>query len=176
MVFDAPATGHGLAFFKVPRMTMEMVKMGPLHTKAFRMWNLLTDPERTSFNIVTLPEEMPVNESIELDAAAKEIGLPPGKVLVNGVYPPLFSENGFSGELDRLSSAARPVDGVAGEISRFALEAARVERGRARMHRELIERLAKALPAREMLELPFLFEAEIGPLELETLAERLTEL
>src|SRR5256885_15481400 len=39
ILFDAPATGHGLAFFKVPKMTMNMVKMGPLHTKAFRMWN-----------------------------------------------------------------------------------------------------------------------------------------
>src|SRR5256885_17027929 len=62
VVFDAPATGHGLAFFKVPAMLMRMIRVGPLHTKARKMLELLTDPERTAFNIVTLPEEMPVNE------------------------------------------------------------------------------------------------------------------
>jgi anion-transporting ArsA/GET3 family ATPase len=171
VIFDAPATGHGLAFFKVPKTTMNMVKMGPLHTKAFRMWNLLTDPERTAFNIVTLPEEMPVNESIDLDAAAQELGLPPGKLIVNGVYPELFEAD----DLDKIQSQAKPEEGLAGEIASFALGSALTERNRARLHREMIDKLEEALPSRERLEVPYVFRPRLGPEGIEQLADSLSD-
>jgi anion-transporting ArsA/GET3 family ATPase len=79
MIFDAPATGHGLALFRVPKTAMSMTQRGPLHSKAERMWRLLTDPARTALNIVTLPEDMPVSEAIDLHEAAAKLGLPAGR-------------------------------------------------------------------------------------------------
>lgn len=170
IVFDAPATGHGLAFFMVPQTTMTMVRMGPVHRKAEKMWELLTDPARTAFNIVTMPEEMPVNEAIDLHKAAEEIGLPAGKLVVNAVYPGLFDRDGE--DLHRMRQQARPVDGLAGRIARAALESALSTAARRAMHEEMIGRLAAEAP-RERVLLPFLFRPRIGPEEIETLADRL---
>ena len=109
MVLDAPATGHALALFNVPKTAMSMTRMSPLHAKAERMWRLLADPARTALNIVTLPEEMPVNEAIELHEAAEKMGLPRGKVVVNGVYPDFFpNEHDY---LRRLREQAAPPEG-----------------------------------------------------------------
>lgn len=171
LVFDAPATGHGLAFFKVPRMTMDMVKVGPLYRKSEAMWELLTDARRTAFNVVTLAEEMPVNESIELHAAAMEMGLPEGKVIVNAVYPPMFDAEDEK-MLRELDDSAEPKDTLQGRIARAALDAALVARGRQRLHEDQIGRLAKELPV-PRIELPFLFEPRLGTSEVVDLAKRL---
>ena len=173
LVFDAPATGHGLAFFKVPKMTMEMVKMGPLHRKAGAMWELLTDPDRTSFHVVTLAEEMPVNESVDLHAAATALGLPEGMVFVNAVYPPLFDDEDEK-LLQQLDADAAAKDSLQGTIARAALHAALTARGRQRLHDEQIRRLGDALPL-PRVELPFVFRPRIGPEEIVTLAKELEE-
>lgn len=170
IVFDAPATGHGLAFFKVPQTTMTMVRMGPLHWKAEKMWKLLTDPARTAFNIVTMPEEMPVNEAIDLHKAAAEIGLPGGKLVVNAVYPDLFE--GDDEDLRRLREQVEAVDGLSGAIALAALDCALSTAARRAMHEEMVAKLAAEVP-RERVMLPFLFRPRIGPEEIETLADGL---
>lgn len=170
MVLDAPATGHGLAFFNVPRMAMSMARMGPLHAKAERMWRLLADPVRTAFNIVTGPEEMSVNEAIELHTAADEMGLPRGKIIVNGVYPDLFRGEGDG--LRRLQGQSRPSEGLPGRIVRAALECAVSSSARHEAHEDMIAKLAGALP-QERIVLPFLFRSRIGLEEIEALADHL---
>lgn len=171
IVFDAPATGHGMAFFKVPKMTMAMVKLGPLHRKAEAMWELLSDPAKTSFNIVTLAEEMPINETIDLHAASKQLGLPQGTVFVNAVYPPLFDEEDEK-ILHQLDEDAEPKDTLQGMIARAALDAALTARGRQRLHEDQIERLADAL-ALPRIEMPFVFRPRLGPEEIVGLAKEL---
>jgi anion-transporting ArsA/GET3 family ATPase len=173
MVFDAPATGHGLAFFKVPLTAMSMARMGPLHAKAERMWRLLADPVRTAFNIVTLPEEMSVNESIDLHASATKLGLPRGKLVVNAVYPDAFGDR--APELQRLHEQARPSEGPAGRIARAALDRARSSVARYEAHQAMIGTLAAALP-QERVVLPFLFRPRIGVEEIEALATSLDSL
>jgi anion-transporting ArsA/GET3 family ATPase len=170
MIFDAPATGHGLAFFKVPRMAMSMARVGPLHAMAERMWRLLADPERTAFNIVAWPEEMSVNESIELHAAAEELGLPRGKVIVNGVHPDVFS--GEIDELRRLRTQSRVPDNTRSRIARAALEAAVSSAARREADEAMIRKLAGALPQERCL-LPFVSAPSIGVGEIEMLADRL---
>jgi anion-transporting ArsA/GET3 family ATPase len=170
MIFDAPATGHGLAFVKVPRMAMSMARVGPLHAMAERMWRLLADPARTAFNIVAWPEEMSVNESIELHAAAEELGLPRGKVIVNGVHPDVFS--GEIDELRRLRRESRDADDARSRIARAALEAAVSSAARREADEAMVSKLAGALP-QELLLLPFLSAPSIGVEEIEALADRL---
>lgn len=174
IVMDAPATGHGLAFFKVPKMTMKMVKAGPLFRKAERMWELIADPARTAFNIVTLPEEMPVNESIDLHAAAAEVGLPEGGLFVNGLYPPLF-DRAESDLLDDVRAKAKPEEGIPGVIASSALDAALVYRGRRALHEEMSAKLDKELPLKRF-DLPFLFRPRVGTEEVEMLADRLGDI
>lgn len=93
LVVDAPATGHGISFLRVPTIILNVLKFGPVRMQTFEVQKMLMDPTRTMINIVTLPEEMPVNEAIYLHKVAREnLQIPTGFTFVNGVFPPLFDE------------------------------------------------------------------------------------
>ncbi|HEY6004931.1 MAG TPA: ArsA-related P-loop ATPase, partial [Anaeromyxobacter sp.] len=62
VLVDAPATGHAVQLLRVPSALVDTVPGGPLRQDADWMEAMLVDPARTSVAIVTLPEEMPVNE------------------------------------------------------------------------------------------------------------------
>lgn len=66
VIVDAPATGHGLTFLATTRSMMDMTRVGPFYELAANIHALLGDAERTSLALVALPEELPVNESLEL--------------------------------------------------------------------------------------------------------------
>ncbi len=173
MIFDAPATGHGLALFEMPKTAMSMTRRGPLHSKAERMWRLLADPARTALNIVTLPEDMSVSEAIDLHEASAKLGLPRGKVVVNGVYPDFFP--GEHEHLRRLRDQAAPPEGPAARVARAALDRAVYSVVRRESHEQMIDTLARTLP-HERIVLPWLFRPRIGPEDLETLADGLEAL
>jgi len=173
MVLDAPATGHALALFKVPKTAMSMAQMSPLHSKAERMWRLLADPFVAALNIVTLPEEMPVNEAIDLHAAATDLGLPRGKLVVNGVYPDLFPSE--HDEVRRLREQAPPPQTLPARVAHAALDRAVASVMRRGTQQEMIGTLTTALP-HEAVMLPFLFSPTIGLSEIERLADALDRL
>ena len=173
MVFDAPATGHGLALFKVIRAAMTMTRRGLLHAKLDRIWQLLVDARRTALNIVALPEEMSVSESIDLHKAAEEMGVPRGAVIVNGVAPDILAGSGSSGaDLRRIREASMPSSGMDGLVALAVLDGALVSVARRAAHDEMIAKLAQALPQPRLI-LPFVFAPGIGPAELELLANHL---
>jgi len=114
VVVDAPATGHAVQLFRVPAVLMDTVPAGPLRRDAEWMRDLLLDPAQTALSIVTLPEEMPVNESIELDAQVREVlGIPRGVLFVNALPEVRFSPEererlaGLEAEPPPLGPAAR---------------------------------------------------------------------
>jgi len=114
VVVDAPATGHAVQLFRVPAVLMDTVPAGPLRRDAEWMRDLLLDPAKTALSIVTLPEEMPVNESIELDAQVREVlGIPRGVLFVNALpeirFPPAERERlaSLEAEPPPLGPAAR---------------------------------------------------------------------
>ena len=88
IIVDAPATGHGVAFLRVPFAAVDVLNVGWVKKQADRVIDLLTDPARTALNIVTLPEEMPVNETIEMCQSVRELlNIPIGRIIINSVYP-----------------------------------------------------------------------------------------
>jgi anion-transporting ArsA/GET3 family ATPase len=92
IVVDAAATGHVIAQLDAPRAIQELVHVGPVRTQTDWMVELLSDESLTALNVVTAPEEMPVNETIELVARAREeLEVPLGAVIVNRVLPELFT-------------------------------------------------------------------------------------
>ncbi|HYP75966.1 MAG TPA: ArsA family ATPase [Polyangiaceae bacterium] len=103
VLFDAPATGHGLDMLRVPKVIVELAPPGVLRSDAERAWEMFRDPARSGVVVVTLPEEMPTNESLELCAALKdELTLPICEIVVNSLLPPLFSSTEASA-LERLT-------------------------------------------------------------------------
>jgi anion-transporting ArsA/GET3 family ATPase len=92
IVVDAAATGHVISQLDAPEAIQELVAVGPIRNQTGWMTELLSDPALTALNVVTSPEEMPVNETIELVARAREeLNVPLGVVIVNRVLPELFT-------------------------------------------------------------------------------------
>ncbi|MFO7590098.1 MAG: ArsA family ATPase [Acidimicrobiia bacterium] len=88
VVVDAAATGHVVAQLDSPRAIRELVQVGPVRTQTEWMTELLADPSITALNVVTTPEEMPINETIELVATVRaELEVPLGAIVVNRVLP-----------------------------------------------------------------------------------------
>jgi anion-transporting ArsA/GET3 family ATPase len=167
VILDAPATGHGLDMLRVPKIILELVPPGLLRRDAERAWAMLQDPAMCAVVLVTLPEEMPTTETIELARALREeLGLPIGKVVVNGVLPPLFSK------AERAALLAAPqAEGDAG--AEVALAAARSRATREQAQAESLHRLAEELPISPSF-LPQLFEDAAQPHAIRELAKRMT--
>jgi anion-transporting ArsA/GET3 family ATPase len=87
IVLDAPATGHALSMLSTPQVVLDVVRMGPLRRVAEAVRALLVDPRRTQCILVTLAEELPVCETLELAAALRRIAVAVGPVLVNRREP-----------------------------------------------------------------------------------------
>jgi anion-transporting ArsA/GET3 family ATPase len=171
VIVDAPATGHGLAFLKVPLAASEAVPVGPVGSNARRILRLLRDPERTALGIVAIPEEMAVVEAAELNRLAiDEVGVTPRVLFLNQCHERRFTAGQ---EAAVLRLAAGPSDGplAPGVTLAGALAAARRHIRRRKLTRFYETRLRRAIPA-PLVALPYLHE-EIGPQSIRSLADRL---
>lgn len=92
IIIDAPATGHAITFFSVPQVIVDTVPPGAMSEDATWMRDLLVDPKTTGVVLVSLPEELPVNETIELHAAlASRVKMQSALVVLNGFIAPRFT-------------------------------------------------------------------------------------
>ncbi|HUW02453.1 MAG TPA: ArsA family ATPase, partial [Acidimicrobiales bacterium] len=66
VVVDASATGHIVGQLAAPQAINELVQVGMVRDQTGWMLDILGDPDVTGAVIVAAPEEMPVNETIEL--------------------------------------------------------------------------------------------------------------
>ncbi len=93
IIIDAPATGHAISMLRTPSAIEKVVPAGVMRDHARSMREMLTDPAKTRLHIVTLPEEMPVNEARELEAAATNIlGMAIGTTFITQHVPPVPKE------------------------------------------------------------------------------------
>ncbi len=86
IVLDAPPTGRIAQFLNVNDELAGLAKMGPIKGQADVVMSLLRS-KRTAIHLVTVLEEMPVQETADGIAQLQEIGLPIGGVVVNLVRP-----------------------------------------------------------------------------------------
>jgi anion-transporting ArsA/GET3 family ATPase len=90
VVLDAPATGHGVTLLTAPLVVSGVVEQGPFGQMAGELAGFIGDATRSAIVTVTLAEEMPVQEALELRAALEEkIRRAPDLLVVNGLYPPV---------------------------------------------------------------------------------------
>jgi len=171
IVLDPPATGHSLYLFQVPFVIREAVQSGPFHREAVEMIELLTDPERTALHLVTLPEEMPVNECIQLKADVDaRMGIPIKSLVVNGVFSDLFSES----EVHALNTLRPQLEEDGGIIDRLvAAGLFRIERNK--LQRSYITKLHNELGL-PVIEMPQYFVPELDKEVLADMASRFLEL
>ena len=89
VVLDAPATGHGLFLLTAPRLYAETIGHGPFAELAREVADFVADRIACGVVVVTLAEEMPVQEALELRAGLLEKTQgEPDLLVINGLYPP----------------------------------------------------------------------------------------
>ncbi|WP_406154136.1 AAA family ATPase [Streptomyces sp. NBC_01023] len=91
IVMDAPPTGRITRFLNVNDEVAGLAKIGPIHNQAHAVMRVLKSPE-TAVHLVTLLEEMPVQETADGIAELRAADLPVGNVIVNMVRPTLLDE------------------------------------------------------------------------------------
>jgi anion-transporting ArsA/GET3 family ATPase len=89
VVLDAPPTGRIARFLNVNTEVAGLARMGPVRQQADSVMNLLRS-RQTAVHLVTLLEEMPVQETIDAVGELRAVNLPVGAVLVNMVREPLL--------------------------------------------------------------------------------------
>jgi anion-transporting ArsA/GET3 family ATPase len=157
VIVDAPATGHGLALLEIPSIVSRATRMGPLKTDADKINALLHDASITQVVLVTLPEEMPVTEAIEMNASLdRRLGLPLGPFFLNQVESAVFTP----AERKRLEQGTNTP----------ALKVLKLLMARADLSAEYAARLEKEVSPRTVVRLPFVYSSHFGLTEIQTIA------
>ncbi len=165
VILDSPATGHGLDMLRVPKVIADVAPPGLLRREAEDALSLFRDPKRAGVVLVTLPEDMPVNETIELETAIRdELAMTSHLLVVNQVLPRLFSP-AERGALRTLPDALAD-----GSAARGLALSGRTRAAREEMQEDSLARLADVLPALPRITLPMLFVPEFRREAIESLS------
>lgn len=163
VVLDAPPTGRIGNFLNVNAVGAGLAKVGPIHSQAESVMKVLRSPA-TAVHLVTLLEDMPVQETADAVDELRSLGLPLGRLLLNQVRPPLLDDehltlaaqdrwdaDALAAELAGLGVGGKdPAARAAGLLLETREHAQRVQR-----EAELRERLAEVgLPLVELPQLP----------------------
>jgi len=168
VVLDAPPTGRIGRFLNVTAETARLAKVGPIKTQSEGVSSLLRSP-MTAVHVVTLLEEMPVQETLDAIGELAALDIPVGRIIVNGSRPPLLTAGKVAKtELKRgLAAAGLPTDPAT--VTGLQDEA------KAHLTRRALEgslRTELAELGRPMVELPLL-PSGVDRAGLDELAERL---
>jgi anion-transporting ArsA/GET3 family ATPase len=180
VLLDAPATGHGLDMLRVPKVILDVVPPGLLRQEAGKAWDMFCDPTQAGVLLVTLPEEMPTTETMELAKAVRELGLPIAATFVNGVLPRLFGSDErelLLADRELLSVDAPLRHAHAGRLGLVAAARRAVrERIQAENEQRTREGLGALAAGTPVVTLPFLFERASTAAGTLALVERLDDL
>ncbi|MFF1658103.1 ArsA family ATPase [Streptomyces sp. NPDC058255] len=118
VIMDAPPTGRITRFLNVNDEVAGLAKIGPIHNQAQAVMRVLKSPE-TAVHLVTLLEEMPVQETADGIAELRAAKLPVGRIIVNMVRPALLDD------ADLELADAAPRTAIAKSLSAAGLGGAR---------------------------------------------------
>ncbi|MFI2028095.1 ArsA family ATPase [Streptomyces buecherae] len=158
VVMDAPPTGRITRFLNVNDEVAGLARVGPIHNQAQAVMRVLKSPE-TAVHLVTLLEEMPVQETMDGIAELRAEGLPTGAVVINMVRPAVLEAAAVG------IAATQERAGIAQVLARAGLGAAHAG-GRAE---QLVDPLLEqAHEHAERVSLERVQRAELSQLDLAT--------
>ena len=83
IILDLPATGHALGLASLPRTVLRVLPVGPIAEAIREGLDAMTNPARGGAVVVTLPEDMPVSESLELAEGLEKLSVPIRAMVLN---------------------------------------------------------------------------------------------
>ncbi|MET7289028.1 ArsA-related P-loop ATPase [Streptomyces sp. NPDC005573] len=143
VVMDAPPTGRITRFLNVNDEMAGLAKIGPIHNQAGAVMRVLKSPD-TAVHLVTLLEEMPVQETADGIAELRAAKLPVGRVIVNMARPAMLD----AADLELARTVARP--SVARALSAAGLGGARRGGNAERLVGPLLEQAAEYAERHEL--------------------------
>jgi anion-transporting ArsA/GET3 family ATPase len=167
VIVDAPATGHSLQYLRMPYAAQQAFGSGLVGRESKRIIDLLVNPHMTAISLVTTPEEMPVNETVEMYQQIRDnLHMPLGVLFVNRMHRAVFDEkklNILERKLAKLHDARDRA--VATEV----LNRGREEVGWTNINQRYLQRLSAEIEM-PRVEIPFVFAEEFGLREVHTIA------
>lgn len=168
VVFDMPASGHSVSMLRIPWVITDTVPEGPLTRDARTVKELLTDQRRTAAVLVTLAEEMPVNEAIELEEKLTGMGIVPQQIVCNQIYPTHFP---LGSPVTRVLDVLAADPALTSPLAELTQHAALSRDRRALNDRYLLELRRRAKTP--VHELPMLFAPALTTAHVRALGEQL---
>jgi anion-transporting ArsA/GET3 family ATPase len=102
IVVDAFASGHFLAMLDAPVGFSKAVQIGPMAEQTKSIISVLRNPELTKFHLVTLPEELPIQETLETAEKMQAKGWGAPEIWINRCLAENSEPGTFSGsELEK---------------------------------------------------------------------------
>jgi anion-transporting ArsA/GET3 family ATPase len=92
IITDLPATGHALALTSMPKPMLSVFESGPIASSIREAQGYFNNPECTGFVVVSLPEPLVVNETIELIQGLFRDQVDPIAVFLNNIPPDPFDQ------------------------------------------------------------------------------------
>lgn len=174
VIMDAPPTGRITRFLNVNAEVAGLAKVGPIRRQADSIMQMMRSGD-THVHLVTVLEEMPVQETIDGIAELQSERLPVGHVVLNLVRPPLLS----AGTREALEAGQLTASNVAQSLAKTSLEPAAapalIAGGEAHLERQRLQDGQREILedcGRPLVELPALTDGvDLGALF--DLAERL---
>lgn len=167
IVVDAPATGHGLFLLRIPSVITSILSSGHMYEEALRILAVLQNPEITSMNLVTLPEEMPVNETAMLyESTLNELKIPMDAVIVNGKLNAMFTAD----EQQLLNDSTKDIEET---WLKAMIDAANFRVMRAKIQQGHAENMARLVPLPNIT-IPYKFVTRMDFPTLLNIADDLT--
>jgi len=166
VVVDAPPTGRIGRFLNITHQVGGIAKVGPLKAQSDGVWAVLTS-RTTAVHLVTLLEEMPVQETVDAVKELKALSLPVGGVVVNMVRTPALApadlKAAAEGDLDlrRLGDDLEKA-GVDPALTEPLAQLAGEHAARVQLEEEGRDALAHL--GRPTYELPLLPDSDLGAL------------
>jgi arsenite-transporting ATPase len=130
ILIDLPATGHALALASLPRVVNRIVPSGLIGDAIREGLECLTDRRRCWTAIATLPESLPVTETVELTEALGRCDIAVGAAVLNRIPDDPFSDPEWTALRAHLAGRTGPLLG-----SRELTRLERAHRARDSFHR-----------------------------------------
>jgi anion-transporting ArsA/GET3 family ATPase len=169
IVLDCPATGHGVIFLGAPKAVTKVSPDGPLTEYAMKMKAMIEDAAKTTPVYVTLPEDMPYNETIELRQKIEdEVGLPKGRIVINGLHPHVIDAETGAAYHELLHSP----EASQGALAPF-VQAAQRRISRRHLQDGYVQKIEHSFHDLPNIKIPFFAARSFGLREVEQIADLL---
>ncbi len=117
VVLDAPPTGRIAQFLNVNHEFGDLARVGAVKGQTERVMGLLTS-RRTAVHLVTVLEDMPVQETVDGIADLRGVGLPVGGVVVNMTRPKALHEE----DRDAAQSGRLPRESIRADLQKVGID------------------------------------------------------